>query len=235
MSLPTDNTERKALPVFTFLTKYFPLAFLEVVRVAVDGDKQHGNTGVEIQWAREKSTDQLNTALRHLIDYGMGRKLDTDGRAHLAKAIWRLSAQLQLDEEAKDPMNMTATEIERASGWAPIEKFASGTSETLTTEKAADFVKRAVTFYQENLPVSDYLKGSGQGTLLTATEERIRQEHRLTENCVFVRNRQFCTLGRSHEGPHSFDLPATLPLSNYCGDCDADLDEQDHDPTCLRR
>ena len=114
MSLPTDNTERKALPVFTFLTKYFPLAFLEVVRVAVDGDKQHGNTGVEIQWAREKSTDQLNTALRHLIDYGMGRKLDTDGRAHLAKAIWRLSAQLQLDEEANDPLDMTATEIERA-------------------------------------------------------------------------------------------------------------------------
>ena len=98
--LPTDNTERKALPVYTFLTKYFPLAFLEVVRVAVAGDKQHGNTGPEIQWAREKSTDQLNTALRHLMDYGMGRRHDTDGRAHLAKAICRLSAQLQLDEEA---------------------------------------------------------------------------------------------------------------------------------------
>jgi len=103
MGLPTDCNERKALPVYTFLTKYFPLAFLEVVRVAVAGDKQHLNNSEpgEIRWAREKSTDQLNTALRHIMDYGMGEAIDTDGRAHLAKAIWRLSAQLQLDEEAR--------------------------------------------------------------------------------------------------------------------------------------
>lgn len=100
-SLPTDYAARKALPVYTFLTKYFPLAFLEVVRVAVDGNKQHGNEGDEIYWAREKSTDQMNTALRHIMDYGTGNTIDTDGRAHLAKAIWRLSAQLQLDEEAR--------------------------------------------------------------------------------------------------------------------------------------
>lgn len=99
--LPTDYAERKALPVYTYLMKYFPLAFLETVRVAVDGDKQHGNTGQEIHWAREKSTDQMNTALRHIMDYGTGVKRDTDGRAHLAKAIWRLSAQLQLDLEAE--------------------------------------------------------------------------------------------------------------------------------------
>lgn len=99
MSLPTDYAERKALPVFTFLCEYFPDAFLEVVRVAVSGNKQHLNSGEGIRWEREKSTDQMNTALRHMMDYGTGTAVDTDGTYHLAKAIWRLSAQLQLDIE----------------------------------------------------------------------------------------------------------------------------------------
>src|ERR1022692_4444575 len=60
------------------------------VGVAVAGDKQHGNTGESIRWAREKSKDQLNTAFRHLFDYGMAQKLDTDGQRHLSKTIWRL-------------------------------------------------------------------------------------------------------------------------------------------------
>lgn len=81
---------------------YFPDAWLEVVRVAVDGNKQHQNAGASIQWDRGKSTDQLNTAFRHQFDYGKGVKIDTDGRAHLGKAIWRLMAQLQLDIESSN-------------------------------------------------------------------------------------------------------------------------------------
>ncbi len=121
MGLPTDYDERKALPVFTFLTKYFPLAFLEVVRVAVAGDKQHLNNSAagEIRWAREKSTDQLNTALRHIMDYGMGEAIDTDGRAHLAKAIWRLSAQLQLDEEERLRIKPTFEQFMRGVPGSP--------------------------------------------------------------------------------------------------------------------
>lgn len=99
-ALPNDYAERKSLPLYTYMFGYFPLAWLEEVRVAVDGDKQHGNTGAQIHWVRDKSTDQLNTAMRHLFDYGTGQKRDVDGRAHLAKAIWRLKAQLQLDLEA---------------------------------------------------------------------------------------------------------------------------------------
>ena len=99
--LPTDAKERKDLPLWTYMFNYFPLAWLAEVRVAVAGDKQHKNEGKTIQWAREKSADQLNTAYRHLFDYGMGNKYDADGEPHLAKAIWRLKAQLQLDEEAR--------------------------------------------------------------------------------------------------------------------------------------
>jgi len=100
MSLPTGYDERKALPLWDFMFGYFPDAWLEMVNVSVSGDKQHQNTGKTIMWDRTKSTDQLNTAFRHIFDYGKGTKIDTDGQKHLAKAIWRLMAQLQLDLEA---------------------------------------------------------------------------------------------------------------------------------------
>jgi hypothetical protein len=98
--IPTEDKERKRLQAWTFLTEYFPDAFLATVMVAVLGNEQH-NKGQKLHWAREKSTDQLNTAFRHMLDYGSGVKKDTDGQWHLAKAIWRLSAQLQLDIEAE--------------------------------------------------------------------------------------------------------------------------------------
>lgn len=101
--LPTDYDERKGLPLWTFLMEYFPLAFLALVRISVAGDKQHLNNSEsgKIRWARDKSTDQLNTALRHQFDYGTGQKYDIDGHPHLGKAMWRLGAQLQLDEEER--------------------------------------------------------------------------------------------------------------------------------------
>lgn len=99
--LPTENAARKALPLWDFLFGYFPDTFLALVRVAVAGQAQHNGGEPGIRWAREKSTDQMNTAFRHLFDYGKGVKRDTDGEYHLAKAIWRLSAQLQLDIEAE--------------------------------------------------------------------------------------------------------------------------------------
>lgn len=93
--LPTGYDARKALPLWDFMFGYFPLAWLAVADVAVQGNKQH-NPGEPLHWARHKSTDQLNTAFRHQFDHGMGEVRDTDGCYHLAKAIWRLSAELQL-------------------------------------------------------------------------------------------------------------------------------------------
>lgn len=94
-SLPTDDKARKTLPIFTYLTEYFPDALLAEVGVAVAGNDQH-NPGQPLHWAREKSKDQLNTAFRHLWDHKSGVTKDTDGQYHLAKAIWRLKAELQL-------------------------------------------------------------------------------------------------------------------------------------------
>jgi hypothetical protein len=96
--LPDGNVERKRIPIWTHLIEYFPDAFLAVVDVSVKGNDQH-NPGEPLHWAREKSTDQMNTAMRHMWDHGRGQVLDTDGAYHLAKAIWRLSAELQMTIE----------------------------------------------------------------------------------------------------------------------------------------
>jgi len=93
--LPTDDKARKALPLWTFMMAYFPDAWLAVANVAIAGNEQH-NPGEPLHWAREKSKDQMNTAFRHMWDHGRGVQKDTDGQYHLAKAIWRLSAELQL-------------------------------------------------------------------------------------------------------------------------------------------
>lgn len=99
--LPTDDKARKMIPLFTFLTQYFPDAILAMVGVSVAGNVQHNPelSPADIKWAREKSRDQMNTAQRHIWDYGTGVKRDVDGQWHLAKAAWRILAQLQLDIE----------------------------------------------------------------------------------------------------------------------------------------
>lgn len=84
--------------MWDFMFNYFPRSFVELVRVAEAGNKQH-EIGAELLWDRSKSTDQLNTAFRHLFDHGTGAVKDEDGTYHLAKAIWRLMAALQLECE----------------------------------------------------------------------------------------------------------------------------------------
>lgn len=113
MSLPTDDKARKALPIWTYQMEYFPDALLAEVGVAVAGNLQH-NPGEPLHWAREKSTDQMNTAFRHMWDHGRGTTRDTDGQYHLAKAIWRLKAELQLTiekERATPPAPSTNTRL----------------------------------------------------------------------------------------------------------------------------
>lgn len=112
MSLPTDYNARKALPIFSYQMEYFPDAFLAEVEVAVVGNDQH-NPGQPLHWAREKSKDHMNCAARHQFDHGRGITKDTDGTYHLAKAIWRLKAELQLTierERAAEPTDCANTD-----------------------------------------------------------------------------------------------------------------------------
>jgi hypothetical protein len=101
--LPLDDASRKALPIFTFLTEYFPDVVVELTKLCVAGNIQHNKdlAPADIKWAREKSKDQLNTAFRHLWDRAIGAHYDADGIAHLTKTVWRSMAQRQLDIEAE--------------------------------------------------------------------------------------------------------------------------------------
>lgn len=98
--LTTDPQERKRTPIFSGVVGYFPLALAAVARVSWQGNEQH-NPGEPLHWARGKSADQLDAAMRHLTEYAMGNVYDDDGQPHLAKAMWRVGAQLQLDEERR--------------------------------------------------------------------------------------------------------------------------------------
>jgi hypothetical protein len=108
--LPTDAATRKTIPIFTGVVQYFPLALAEVARVSKLGNDQH-NPGQPLHWARGKSMDQMDTATRHMVDW-ITHKKDTDGAYHLAKAAWRILAQLQLDLEAE---RNAYTEVDEAS------------------------------------------------------------------------------------------------------------------------
>ena len=110
MSLPTDNAARKALPIFDGVVMYFPDALAAVAEVSRIGNEQH-NPGEPLHWAREKSTDQFNTALRHLIDHARGKVKDVDGARHLAKAAWRVLAALQLSIEAEQKADKPPYEL----------------------------------------------------------------------------------------------------------------------------
>ena len=94
--LPTEAKERKTIPLWSGLFKYFPDALVEVARLSYIGNLQH-NPGQLLHWAREKSTDQEDTILRHLLDSGT---VDTDGVRHSTKVAWRALAKLQLELEA---------------------------------------------------------------------------------------------------------------------------------------
>jgi hypothetical protein len=125
--LPKDYKARKALPLYTYLTQYHPDAILELVKVAVAGNEQH-NKGEPLHWAQGKSMDQLNTATRHVFDHGQGNVYDTDdipyleaaglpnepGTMHLAKAAWRLLAEIQLLCDAR-AMGLRVEEMVRGT------------------------------------------------------------------------------------------------------------------------
>lgn len=99
-TLPTDSKSRKQYPLFTGVMAYFPDALVAIAHVSYVGNEQH-NPGQPLHWAREKSTDQHDTLLRHLAESG---KVDIDGQRHSAKMAWRALAilQLEIEQERKE-------------------------------------------------------------------------------------------------------------------------------------
>ncbi len=88
---------RKDMPLYSGVLRYFPDALLEISKISKAGSDQH-NPGQPMHWDKSKSTDELDALARHLIDAGT---LDIDGLRHSAKVAWRALANLQreLDNE----------------------------------------------------------------------------------------------------------------------------------------
>lgn len=95
--MTTDPKERKNLPIGTGVLGYFPDALAEVARVSKVGNDQH-NPGEPLHWAKEKSQDEEDCAIRHFLER---YDFDTDGTYHAAKACWRMLAFLQKLIEAE--------------------------------------------------------------------------------------------------------------------------------------
>ena len=93
--LPTDAAERKAVPIFSGVIRYFPDALAAVAECSKKGNDQH-NPGKPLHWDRSKSGDELDALTRHLVEAGT---VDTDGIRHSTKVAWRALANLQKEIE----------------------------------------------------------------------------------------------------------------------------------------
>lgn len=93
-----EAQQRKGIPVYSGVLKYFPDALKEITKASLAGNTQH-LAGEPLHWDRNKSKDQLDALARHLLDHASGEIYDTDGVRHLTKCCWRALAQLQLELE----------------------------------------------------------------------------------------------------------------------------------------
>jgi hypothetical protein len=87
--------ERKKVPIYSGVLRYFPLAIAEVARCSYQGNEQH-NPGTPLHWDRFKSGDEHDALVRHLMEAGT---MDKDGVRHSAKVAWRALAALQKELE----------------------------------------------------------------------------------------------------------------------------------------
>lgn len=106
-SLPTDATQRKGIPLFTGLIRYFPDALIAIAELSRIGNDQH-NPGQPLHWDRSKSGDEYDALTRHLFEVGA---TDSDGVLHATKTAWRALAGLQ-------------KELEKLKAAATLDKYA---------------------------------------------------------------------------------------------------------------
>ncbi len=95
--LPIDAKARKEVPIYSGCLMYFPDAIAAVAALSFIGNEQH-NPGAPLHWDRNKSQDEHDALMRHLMEAGTN---DTDGIRHSAKVAWRALAALQKEIEGE--------------------------------------------------------------------------------------------------------------------------------------
>ena len=98
VSVKTRSQRRKETPVYSGALMYFPDAISAVARQSWAGNNKH-NPGQPLHWAREKSSDHMDCATRHMMT---PNEIDDEtGETHLVAAAWRILAALQLQQEGR--------------------------------------------------------------------------------------------------------------------------------------
>lgn len=92
-STTIEVENRKSMPVYTGVVKYFPKSLKYVSMVSKVGNDQH-HPDKPLHWDKLKSTDHEDALMRHLIDHSH-QPIDNDGILHLAKVAWRALAALE--------------------------------------------------------------------------------------------------------------------------------------------
>ena len=94
--LPTDDATRKRIKVFQGFFQYFPDAVAAIAELSCLCNEQH-NPGESVHWAKEKSTEELDSQARHLLGIASEGPLarDVDGILEATKNAWRACANLQ--------------------------------------------------------------------------------------------------------------------------------------------
>lgn len=124
-----DDKVRKMLVVFDYICHYCPKAMREITKVAVANNVRYnpGRAPNDINWARDKSKDQLGSLFRHMlerrvdgkifepIDPEIAKVVGFDEVYVMAEAAWRALAQLELDIEAWETAQQAQTPA------APVE------------------------------------------------------------------------------------------------------------------
>ena len=102
-----NDAERKALPIYDGAIAYFPNALAMVASNSMIGQQQHA-PDEPLQWHRAKSTDELGSLSRHILDFAIAEKIgDYDGMLHATQAIaWRALAHAErfVDTVDDDPV-----------------------------------------------------------------------------------------------------------------------------------
>ncbi len=99
----SDSEQRKSMPVYTGVLKYFPDALKYVSKVSKAGNDQH-HPDKSLHWDKSKSFDNEDALVRHLIDHSQD-PVDDDGLLHLGKVAWRALAALQIHLENESNTN----------------------------------------------------------------------------------------------------------------------------------
>lgn len=96
MALPTEDAKRKMVRCYQGCVSYFPDALAAVAFLSKVANEQH-NPGEPMHWAKEKSTEELDSLMNHLLDVAAKgpESRDADGLLDAIKIAWRALANLQ--------------------------------------------------------------------------------------------------------------------------------------------